>query len=247
LLELKEKKILITGASSGIGRQISIMASMLGAEVTIIGRSEEKLKETLSLLNPGQNHRYKIVDLSDYSAIENFVNSCPYSFNGLVFNAGVVEYLPIKFLNEDKINSVFSTNFYSNVILIQKLLKKKSIAKGGSLVFISSISSKLGVPATAMYSASKASLSAFARVLASELAPQKIRVNSVSPGIILTPMTNSVGAAITEEEMQKASYYYPLGYGETEDVAGLVMYLLSDISKWMTGSDITIDGGYNLK
>jgi len=121
------------------------------------------------------------------------------------------------------------------------------VAKKGSLVFISSISSKLGVPGTALYAASKAALSAFAKVLASEVASQGIRSNSVCPGIVLTAMTDQAMEATSTEDMEKGALLYPLGYGEPQDVAGMVMYLLSDISKWVTGTDIILDGGLTLK
>lgn len=245
MITLKDKNILVTGASSGIGRQIAIMASELGATVTVLGRNIERLNETISLLT-GTGHKMFSVDLSVSSDIDQLIiESLPY--DGVVFNAGIVEYLPVKFLNENKISSVFATNFDSNVILSQKLIKKKLLNKKGSLVFVSSISSKLGVPGTAMYAASKAALSSFSKVLASELAPQGIRSNSVCPGIIRTAMTEQASDVVSQEELKKAESEYPLGYGEPSDVGGLIMYLLSDMSKWMTGSDLIIDGGFTLK
>ncbi|KRD09978.1 hypothetical protein ASE21_09645 [Flavobacterium sp. Root901] len=245
MITLQDKNILITGASQGIGREIAITASKLGANVTIVGRNAEKLQETISLLT-GNGHKMFAVDLSVSSEIDTLISeSAP--FDGVVFNAGIVEYLPVKFLNEDKIDSVFSVNFDSNVVLSQKLIKKKLLNKKGSLVFISSISSKLGVGGTAMYAASKAALISFSKVLATELAPQGIRSNSICPGIVKTAMTEQASDAASEEELKKAESEYPLGYGEAADVAGLVMYLLSDTSKWMTGSDLIIDGGFTLK
>jgi NAD(P)-dependent dehydrogenase (short-subunit alcohol dehydrogenase family) len=245
MIQLKDKHILVTGASSGIGRQIAITASQLGACVTIIGRNVENLQETISFLQ-GDGHKMFSIDISINEDIEKLISLCS-SFDGVVFNAGVVEYLPVKFLNSSKIDSVFSVNFNSNVILSQQLIKNKLINKKGSLVFISSISSKLGVQGTAMYSASKAALSSFSKVLASELASQGIRSNSVCPGIVKTAMTETAAHVVSVEEMKKAAIDYPLGYGEVSDVAGLVMYLLSDVSKWMTGSELIIDGGFTLK
>jgi NAD(P)-dependent dehydrogenase (short-subunit alcohol dehydrogenase family) len=245
MISLKDKNILITGASSGIGRQIAITASELGASVTIVGRDIKKLEETISLLT-GIGHKMYSLDLSNSSNIDQLIIEST-AYDGVVFNAGIVEYLPVKFLNDEKINAVFSTNFDSNVILSQKLLKKKLLNKKASLVFISSISSKLGISGTAMYATSKAALSAFSKVLASELASQGIRSNSICPGIVKTAMTEKANDVASEEEMKKAASEYPLGYGEPADVAGLVMYLLSDISKWMTGSDLIIDGGLTLK
>jgi NAD(P)-dependent dehydrogenase (short-subunit alcohol dehydrogenase family) len=245
MITLQNKNILVTGASSGIGREIAITASKLGAKVTIVGRNVEKLKETISLLT-GNGHKMYAADLSVAANIDELIGeSLPY--DGVVFNAGIVEYLPVKFLNENKIDSIFSVNFDSNVILSQKLIKKKLLQKKASLVFISSISSKLGVSGTAMYAASKAALISFSKVLATELAPQGIRSNSICPGIVKTAMTEQASNVVSEEELKKAESEYPLGYGEPSDVAGLTMYLLSDISKWMTGSDLIMDGGFTLK
>lgn len=245
MITLQDKNILVTGASQGIGREIAIAASKLGANVTIVGRNVEKLQETISFLT-GNGHKMFAVDLAVATDLEELILQSS-AFDGVVFNAGIVEYLPVKFLNESKIDAVFSVNFDSNVMLSQKLIKKKLLNKKASLVFISSISSKLGVGGTAMYAASKAALVSFSKVLATELAPQGIRSNSICPGIIKTAMTEQANDVASEEEVKKAEAKYPLGYGEPADVAGLTMYLLSDMSKWMTGSDLIIDGGFTLK
>lgn len=245
MITLQDKNILVTGASQGIGREIAITASKLGANVTIVGRNVEKLQETISFLT-GNGHKMFAVDLAVATDLEELILQSS-AFDGVVFNAGIVEYLPVKFLNESKIDAVFSVNFDSNVMLSQKLIKKKLLNKKASLVFISSISSKLGVGGTAMYAASKAALVSFSKVLATELAPQGIRSNSICPGIIKTAMTEQANYVASEEEVKKAEAEYPLGYGEPADVAGLTMYLLSDMSKWMTGSDLIIDGGFTLK
>jgi NAD(P)-dependent dehydrogenase (short-subunit alcohol dehydrogenase family) len=245
MLSLQDKNILVTGASSGIGKQIAITAASIGATVTLIGRNSERLEETKALM-AGEGHQVLALDLTNSKCFEIIVaNSKPY--DGVVFNAGIVDYMPVKFLNAEKINQIFSTNLNSQMLLSQQLLKSKLVCKKGSLVFISSISSKLGVPGTALYAASKAALSAFAKVLASEVAPQGIRSNSVCPGIVLTAMTDQAMEATSTEDMAKGALLYPLGYGEPKDVAGLVMYLLSDISKWITGTDIILDGGLTLK
>jgi NAD(P)-dependent dehydrogenase (short-subunit alcohol dehydrogenase family) len=245
MITLSGKNILVTGASSGIGREIAVMASSLGAAVTITGRNEERLKETMQLLH-GEGHKIIAADFTNAGGIETLVKeSSPY--NAVVFNAGVVEYTPVKFITPQKIDTVFSVNLTSTMLLCQQLLKNKLIIKKGSLVFISSISSKLGVPGTALYAASKAALTSFAKVTAAECAAQGIRSNSICPGIVITPMTGQAAGVVSEEEMKKAAADYPLGYGEPGDVAGLVMYLLADISRWMTGSELIIDGGFTLK
>ena len=167
-------------------------------------------------------------------------------FDGVVFNAGILEYAPVKFISEEKIKKIFDINFNSAVLLSQHLLKSKALNKKGSLVFISSISSKLGVGGTALYASSKAALGAFSKVVASEVAGQGIRSNSICPGIVSTPMTEQAKSVTSGSEMDEQAKAYPLGYGTTVDVSGLVVYLLSDASKWMTGSDLILDGGLTL-
>ena len=245
MISLQHKNILVTGASAGIGKQIAITAASIGATVTLVGRNLERLQQTKAAM-AGDGHKVLALDLTNEKSFALIIaNSRP--FDGVVFNAGVVEYTPVKFLNSEKIYKIFSTNVTSNMLLCQQLLKNKLLAKKGSLVFISSISSKLGVPGTSLYAASKAALSAFAKVLASEVAPQGIRSNSVCPGIVLTAMTDQAMEATSKEDMAKGALLYPLGYGEPLDVAGMVMYLLSDISKWVTGTEIILDGGLTLK
>ena len=244
IFSLHNKTILITGASSGIGRQIAITASQMGAAVIITGRDNQKLAATKELI--AGDCICIAADLVNENEIIDLISQLP-KLHGVVFCAGVIDYTPIKFINAQKIASIFSINFNSQVLLTQQLLKNKKIEKAGSLVYVSSVSSKLGVAATSLYAASKAALTAFAKVTAAECAGQRIRSNSICPGIVLTPMTDKAMEATSDESMDKASADYPLGYGMPEDVAGLAVYLLSDASRWMTGSDILMDGGLTLK
>lgn len=244
IFSLKDKTILVTGASSGIGRQVAITASAMGASVIITGRDMSKLEETKQMV--AEECKSIAANLVEDKDLTSLVSELP-KLHGVVFCAGVIDYTPVKFVNAEKIASIFSINFNSQVLLTQQLLKHKKIEKAGSLVYVSSISSRLGVAATSLYAASKAALSAFAKVTATELSGQKIRSNSICPGIVVTPMTNQALEASSAEEIARAASDYPLGYGSPEDVAGLVIYLLSDASKWMTGSDIVMDGGFTLK
>ena len=244
MFQLKNKLLIVTGASSGIGRQIAITLSEMGASIIAIGRNEEKLQETLKLLN-NSTHSVISLDLTDEHKVKAVVESLP-QVDGVVFCAGVTEYLPIKFINLQKISYIFNTNLISVINLTQLLLRAKKIKQKGSLVYISSISSKLGVSGTALYATSKAGLNAFVKVVASETAKQGIRANIICPGVVLTPMTEESIQILTKEEVDAESKKYPLGYGEPKDIAGLAGYLLCDISKWMTGSEIIIDGGNTL-
>ena len=243
MFKLNGKRILITGGSSGIGRQIAIHAAEFGASVTIVARNKSKLEQVIPEL-AGEGHQHFSVDLTSEPELSEFIkNTAP--FDGIVFNAGIVEYAPVKFITAEKIRKIFDTNFNSSVLLSQQLIKNKLVNKKGSLVFISSISSKIGIAGTALYAASKAAISAYTKVLAAELAPQGTRANSVCPGIIVTPMTEEA-KSLTSDDIDEKEKEYPLGYGKPEDVSALVIYLLSDASKWMTGSDLIIDGGLTL-
>jgi NAD(P)-dependent dehydrogenase (short-subunit alcohol dehydrogenase family) len=171
-------------------------------------------------------------------------NSLP-PLNGIVLNAGIIDYTPIKYLTKEKIENILMVNFISNVLLINKLLGLRKIQNAASIVFISSISAHLGVPGTSIYAASKAALTAFAKVLACELSNKKIRVNIISPGLVSTNLINKISTISNVENNEHNNY--PLGIGTVNNVSDQVIHLLSDRSKWMTGTDILIDGGFTLK
>lgn len=244
MLTLENKKIIVTGASSGIGRQIAITLAELGATLLLLGRNDRMLDESMDLLKPNPHQKF-IIDLTDNLKIKEFIRSIE-SVDGVIFNAGIVEYLPVKFIKPETLKKIFDTNFNSVVFLTQELLKNKLVKSKGSLIYISSISSKLGVPGTAAYACSKAALNAFAKVVASEVSNLSIRANVICPGIVITEMTQIAKDLISADKMVEAEKQYPLGYGEPKDVAGLVAYLSSDFSKWMTGSELILDGGYSL-
>jgi NAD(P)-dependent dehydrogenase (short-subunit alcohol dehydrogenase family) len=237
LFNIKGKTILVTGASSGIGKEIAIQCANEGANVIITGRDNNRLLETLNQISLGNS---VICDLNNEEEITQLVQSLP-ELDGVVFCAGIVEFIPVRLINLKKINNIFTTNFNSQAILTQQLLKFKKIKPNSSLVYISSISSKVGVVGTALYASTKAALNAFVRVTASELSNQKIRVNSVCPGTVITPMGEK---AINMSE--GIENYYPLGLGKPIDVAGPSIFLLSDASKWITGTELVLDGGLTL-
>lgn len=240
---LKGKHILVTGASSGMGRVFCQMIAREGATVTLIARNEERLQQTLKSME-GDGHAYIVCDLTSEDQLKDVVSAMT-PYDGIVFCAGINDYVPIKFIKQEKIDNIFQTNYFSEIILTQKLLKKKLINKKASLVYISSLSSTIGVPGTLLYASSKGAINSAVKVIAAELAPQGIRANAICPGIVKTEMLS--GTNIDEETFTKQEAEYPLGLGTPEDVGNAVIYHLSDGSRWLTGQCMIIDGGYSLK
>ena len=242
---LTNKTILVTGASSGIGKATAIECSKMGAKVIITARNEEKLKETLSLLE-GDGHQMIIADLSNTDEIDNLVSQLP-EINGLVNNAGKTITLPCNFITEEKLADIVSVNMTAPILLFSKLLKKKKLIKGSSVVFTSSINGiKTGSVGSSMYCATKGALSGFVKTAAIEYATKQIRVNCVCPGMINTNILEF--GVVTEEQLVEDAKKYPLGrYGKPEEVAWAMIYLLSDASSFVTGSNLVIDGGYTIQ
>jgi NAD(P)-dependent dehydrogenase (short-subunit alcohol dehydrogenase family) len=238
------QNILITGASSGIGRQTAIDLSDAGAALILVGRDATKLSETANLCNAKAKVTVFARDVTDESFSADLVEVLTMPLTGVVLNAGVVKVAPIAFLKIEDIDNLFETNVKSNIILMKQLLRKKQIQEGASIVVISSISTKKATIGNALYNATKGALSSFAQSLALELAPKGIRVNTLLPGYI---ETNILGRERSQEEVQKHLAQYPLGrFGQPKDVANLICFLLSDSSKWITGSEIVIDGGFSI-
>ena len=241
---LEGKVVLVTGASSGIGRAIAIECSKMGAIVIITARNEARLKETLSMMD-GDNHQMIIADLNNEESIQSLVEELP-SLNGVVHNAGMSYRMPCKMVNSKQMSLVMQTNFEGPALLQKYLMKKKKVEKGASIVFIASRAPYAPASGNAIYAASKGALLGYAKCLGLEVASQKIRVNSICPAMIWTDLV-AKDAEQTGENYIEAQEKYPLKrYGKPEDVAYLTVYLLSDASQWMTGSQIDITGGGEL-
>lgn len=237
---LKGKTILVTGASSGIGKATAILCSNMGASVIVTGRNEERLEQTLAMLNGG-GHLMITADLTKEAGREKLSESVP-PLDGLVHCAGTGHRSLCKAVTADDIAKVMDANFNAAVLLQAGLLSKKKINKSASLVFLSSRTADIPTLANSLYSASKGALKSYARCLALELAPRGIRVNCICPAMVWTPLVLQDG--VTEEELQAEQARYPLKrYGRPEDIANLAVFLLSDASSWMTGSCIDITGG----
>lgn len=246
---LENKTILVTGASSGIGKATAIECSKLGATVVVTGRNEGRLNETFNNLDIsfGQKHISIIADLSTEEGVNELVAKLP-QLDGVSSNAGVTAAIvPVKFIKESNILDVFNTNYFSHVYLAKMLFKKKLLNKNASIVFTASIGGTSAfVPGSSLYGSSKAAMNSFMRFCAVEFAPRLIRCNSVCPGMINTPMT-APGENFTEEDYKKDMENYLLGrYGEPEEVARTILFLLSDASSFITGASIVIDGGSSI-
>jgi NAD(P)-dependent dehydrogenase (short-subunit alcohol dehydrogenase family) len=241
---LEGNTILITGASSGIGRSIAVECSRMGARLVITGRNSERLNDTLINLQ-GENHISIVADLTSIDEVSRLIDNLP-ELDGLVNNAGVSKRLLVKDITVEAINGVMANNFTSSVLVTRMLLKAKKINKKASIVFMSSRGADRPTIGNAMYSASKGAINSFAKVMALELAPQRIRVNCILPGMVWTPLIEH--SSLSVDQYKEDEKRYPLGrYGKPEDIAYLASYLLSDASEWMTGSSITIDGGISLR
>jgi NAD(P)-dependent dehydrogenase (short-subunit alcohol dehydrogenase family) len=241
---LHNKTILVTGASSGIGRQVAISICEMGGNVIITGRNETRLQETFSLLKTGNNLLIK-ADLLIEGDIQQLLDKLP-MIDGVVNCAGTVNPLPVKFLSFRKIDEIFDINYKVQVTLIAQITRQKKLNKCASIVFLSSISASHPHKGGALYSGSKAAIEAFSKVVALEFFPQKIRSNCICPAMVKTPMYDKAEAQGTKEQMDEHVNKYPLGVGTPEDVANAAIYLLSDASKWITGTTITLDGGFLL-
>ncbi len=241
---LEGKTILVTGASSGIGCATAIECSKNGARVVIAGRDRERLQKTLEALE-GDGHQMIPLDLKRTDCLEDFVMQLPV-LQGVVSNAGVNKMTPLTFIKEADLQEIFQVNAFSPILLLRLLLKKKKLTKSSSVVFTSSLSGigTVGV-GNGIYASSKGAISMFVKVAALELANKLIRVNAVCPGMIQTQMIQECSVS---GQMENSISDYPLGrYGSPNDIAYAIMYLLSDASSWVTGTNMVIDGGLTIK
>ena len=240
---LKGKNILVTGASTGIGKAIAILLAECSASVVLASRNEERLREVCELL-PGVGHSYCPVDMRNAESMAVLVDTLP-KLDGIVYNAGVLQWATCRSVSTELIQTTMETNFQGVVEMQSMIMHRKKINKGASLVFMSSEAACRQSVGQCIYSASKAALLAYSKTLALELASKKIRVNSVLPAMVNTSIIDN--GMVDAEQISRIVENYPLRrIGEPEDVAQLVAYLLSDASSWMTGSSLVIDGGASL-
>lgn len=243
---LQGKTVLITGAASGIGKATAMLCAQMGATTILVDLNEDGLNNTRTEIDNPDGCIIHPLNLTDDAAVTPFVGSIP-KLDGVVSNAGIVKSLLAKFNEKEDMEKIFQINTFSHINLIQELIKQKRLNKGASIVMTSSMSGVFcGLAGGSLYGATKAALVGYAKALAIELAPRGIRVNTVHPGMIETPLTKDT--ALSAELLAEDAKNYPLGrYGKPEEIAAAMVYLLSDATVWMTGSKLLIDGGYSLK
>ena len=240
---LTGKKILVTGASSGIGRATAIECSRLGANLIITGRDEFRLQQTLQEMS-GESHKVVLVDLTEDEGIQIVVDQVD-KVDGVVLCAGINDKALIKNIDRQKIEKMMNINLYSPLLLVRSLLKNKKISKHVSIVMLSSISAYYPAVSNGLYAASKGAINSFSKILALELLPLKGRVNCIQPAFVETEMLKKY---TLQEEIERIKENYPLGrFARPEEIAYAVIYFLSDASQWVTGNFFIMDGGFTLR
>ena len=247
---LEGKTIVVTGASSGIGRQVAISCSHMGANVVLIGRNVERLEETMKQME-GDGHlqiSFDLTDLDDHKSIVADIVSKVGVIDGLVNCAGISTTMPFKLMKPSMVEEFFKTNVYATIELTRQVLNIKNVRKeGASIILLASVMGCVGENAKSLYSLTKGALISGCRSLAIEYAPKKIRVNVVSPGVVETAINRNQPYLADPERRRVTESLHPLGIGTTEDIANACVFLLSDASRWVTGQNIVVDGGYTIK
>ncbi len=242
--DLIEKTILITGASSGIGKQAAISITKQGGKVIISGRDKKKLDNSFAELK-GTDNQLIVADLKSEAQIQNLVDIIP-ELNGIVHCAGIIGPTPAKFIQQENIDKIFRINFEVPVLLTAKILKFKKLLNNSSIVFMSTVATKSPYFGGSLYNSSKSAIEAYSMTLALELVNKGIRSNCISPGLVNTPLISEPAKEgqmeIVEDSLQRYLKKYPMGIGEPEDVANTIVFLLSDESKWISGTNITMGG-----
>jgi len=243
---LEGKTILVTGASSGIGQATAIAAANMGAKIICVARDNERLGQTLAML-PEENgpHETISIELTDTDAVADMINGLP-NLDGLVLCAGKGLTLPVQFCDRSHFDDIFNLNFFSTVEVIRLLYKKKKFSKGASIVVLASMGgTRIFSGGNSIYGASKAALESFMKFCAKEFAARKVRVNSICPAMVDTPLIHR--GTVSDEQLAEDAKRYPLKrYGQPQDIANAAVYLLSDGASWVTGTSMIVDGGLSI-
>lgn len=251
MLTFRDQKILISGASSGIGNSFAYLINSLGVNTVLIGRDKLKLEKAISQLEQPENASIIICDfLDEINLKDEFLKSVSDSgtFTGFVHSAGADITKPYKLLKNNDFDILNKLNVTAPFQVVKELLKKPNFSSiGGSIVWLGSVMGSLGQKGKIAYTSSKSAVEGLVKSLALELAGKNIRVNCVAPGIVETPLTSELFSKISKESIKSIEAMHPLGLGKPEDIANLICFLLSDQSKWITGTTYYIDGGYHIQ
>jgi NAD(P)-dependent dehydrogenase (short-subunit alcohol dehydrogenase family) len=239
---LEGRTILVTGASSGLGRQIALSCAEMGARLVISGRDQTRLDATLGEL-AGNGHRRIAAELTDPAQLQRLAEEAQ-TLNGVVHCAGISRLAPIRMASSNHLSEVWKINYEAPILLTQRLIGKNQVAPEGSILFLSSIAAFIGVAGVGVYSGSKAALIATMRCLAMEVVRRKIRVNCLAPALVETPLLEATEKMVADIEVTRSSY--PLGFGKPEDVANAAIFFLSSASRWITGTTLVMDGGLTI-
>ncbi len=248
-LDFTGRRVLVTGGSSGIGRETAVLLSEYGAQVIVSGRNPEQLKTTLECMT-GEAHAVAPFDLTQLDKIPEWIKSLTEQYgplHGLVHSAGFRKTTGLRSLSVENLHQTFRVNFDSAVMLAKGFRQKGCCEVPSSIVFISSANAFVGAPATAAYASSKAALIGLTKSLSIELAREGIRVNCIAPGIVKSEMTDQIRTALSDEQFEAIVAQHPLGLGTPWDVACAAAYLLSKMARWMTGHTLVLDGGYSVQ
>lgn len=242
---IEGKTVLVTGATSGIGKATAVACAQLGARVIAIGRNQERLIELKNDCLANEGHLFLQCDLTDEAQVQALLEAMPV-IDGVACCAGIAEMKPFAFVTDEDVERVFKVNCFAPVMLVNKLLKVKKLSKGGSVVFVSSVDGpKIVHAGNLMYSGSKSALVGMARNMAIDLASKKIRVNCVLPGTTDTPMIRTEN--VTEEMLAETAKQFPLKrFAQPGEIANAIIFLLSDAASFVTGAELAVDGGYSI-
>ena len=246
-----DRWIVVSGASSGIGRAIAVQLASQGAKVVLIGRDLDRLNETAQLAGPADRSHVCPLDLADLQGIVPAIRALAEKTGrlyGLCHSAGVSQTLPLAATRPDRVRALMDINFQAGLELSRALVERAVLGEGGgSVLWISSVYAHVGAPGQIAYCATKGAIAAAVRAMALELAPRQVRVNCVSPGLVKTEMTSATGSRMTPEQWARIELMHPLGTGSVNDVARAASFLLDPLNAWITGADLVIDGGYSLQ
>lgn len=246
---LADRRILVAGASSGLGRQVAIQMAECGAEVVLAGRNEARLAETLSAM-AGTNHRIVLADLSSVDAADALVKTTVAAvgpLHGVFYSAGESALAPVRTTKAQHLEQVFGAGLFGAFGVARAASRKGALCDGGSLVFMSSVSATRGRRGMAAYSAAKAGIGGLIRALAIELAPRSIRANAIAAGAVVTAMHDAFAGTVSAEMVGNYRDLHLLGFGRPEDIGHCAVFLMSDASRWITGQSLAVDGGYTAK